>query len=412
MKQNSRVIVDIDVNDEVIIRPEPMTESEVKTLLTNLKENGCDTILVRMGCLGLLPYRTSLTYPMAFDSQYAREWGKDQPFISDLEKIIERNESWLERYAKVIEAYNPPEFFLKYGHELGLKVIFWIDLYDDGFPGFRSKFIDENPWCQWTAKDGKTYFKGLISYAWPEAREFRLKQANELLDLGADGIHCSTSAHSRHMLNVHEVDYYGYEQPVADEYLKRYGVDIRTADDFDREAWHDIKGEMMDKLYSDLAELCHGRGKEFWIGMQLGKYTHMCADPYNGGNAVVRYANHWKYLVDKGIADAFIIGDYEVVSFNKGDEYWQAKPDIVPDEGDDLFDWIAKEYKNYCNSKTMLYLFGEWLSHDPKELDNQLSVWAQRVTKHGFDGIDVHEALNVEEPEHLAAFKRFANKLA
>jgi hypothetical protein len=125
----------------------------------------------------------------------------------------------------------------------------------------------------------------------------------------------------------------------------------------------------------------------------------------------VRYANHWKYLVDKGIADAFIVGDFEVVSFNKGHEYWQAKKDIVLDEGDDLFDWIAKEYKIHCKSRTNLYLFSEWLSHNPKKLENQLNVWAQRVIKHKFDGIDVHEALNVEEPEHLAAFKRFADKL-
>lgn len=408
---DTRLIVDIDVNDEVIIRPDPMTEQDVKELLFNLKENGCDTILVRAGFLGLLPYRTKLSYPVGFDVEHARSWGKDQTFLPDLDKFIEQGRSWCERYAKVVETFNPPELFIRYGHELGLKMVVWIDLFDDGFPGYRSKFIEEHPWCQWIAKDGKTYFRGLISYAWPEARAFRVEQARELLDLGVDGIHCSTSAHCRHMRNAHEADFYGYEQPVVDEYLNRFGVDIRGTANFDHEAWHDIKGEMMDRLYTDLAGLCHDRGKEFWIGLQLGKYTNMCADPYDGDNVVARYANHWKTFVDERTADAFIIGDYEYASFGRSYKYWYAKPDVAPGDGEDIFDWIAHEYQAYCAGKTRLYLFGEWLPKDPEGLGKQFTAWAERVLRHNFDGIDIHEALNVEPRENLPVLKKLAERL-
>ena len=37
----------------------------------------------------------------------------------------------------------------------------------------------------------------------------------ELLELGADGIHCSTSAHCRHLPNTHEEDFYGYSRPTV-----------------------------------------------------------------------------------------------------------------------------------------------------------------------------------------------------
>ena len=235
-----------------------------------------------------------------------------------------------------------------------MKVILWLDIFDDGYSGYRSKFIDEHPNCQWAARDGKTYFQGLISYAWPESRAFRVEQARELLDLGADGIHCSTSAHCRHLANVQQSDFYGYEQPVVQEYQKQYGVDIRRQD-FDKEKWHSIKGDFMNRLYAELAQLCHTRGKELWIGLQLGDYTHLSADPYFSTNVVARYRNHWKQLVDRGIADVFIVGDYEICS-SAGHAYWKAKG-ITPPAGGDLLAWAAGHYAEYCRGKTKTVAF-------------------------------------------------------
>ena len=313
------------------------------------------------------------------------------------------------RYAKVIEAFNPPEVFIRAGHALGMKVIIWLDLFDDGYPGFHSKFIDEHPHCQWTARDGKTYFEGLISYAWPEARRFRVAQAKELLDLGADGIHCSTSAHCRHLPNLRQNDAYGFEKPVVDAFRKRHGVDIRTAETFDKEAWHAIKGEFMNQLYRDLARECHRRRKELWVGLQLGDTTHLAADPYFGENVVARYRNHWKQLVEERIADALIVGDYEICS-QPNHAYWHAKG-IAPEPGKDLFAWAAREYQETCRGKVRLYLFGEWLSGSRSALDARLAGWASRVLENGFDGIDVHEAMNFEAPGNMALLQRLCNRL-
>ena len=70
----------------------------------------------------------------------------------------------------------------------------------------------------------------------------------------------------------------------------------------------------MNRLYRELAAVCHQRKKELWVGLQLGEYTHMAADPYFGTNVVARYRNLWRGLVDERIADAFIVGDYELCS--------------------------------------------------------------------------------------------------
>jgi hypothetical protein len=287
-----------------------------------------------------------------------------------------------------------------------MKAVVWLDLCDDGFPGFHSKFLDEHPHCQWVGKDGKTYFKGLMDYSWPEARAFRVAQAAELLDLGADGIHCSTSAHCRHLPNTHETDFYGYSQPIVDAFKAKYGVDIRTTAEFDKNAWHDLKGEAMVQLYRELAKLCHGRGKELWIGLQIGRYTQFPVDPHFSTNVVARYTNHWKTLVDEKIADAFNVGDYEIMS-SPQHAYWTAKPDIQRQNGEDLFAWAAREYQPYCKGKTRLYLFSEWLS---KIADNT-RFFADMTCKYGFDGVDMHEAANFEDkPENMLLLRAIADR--
>jgi hypothetical protein len=404
------LIVDVDFNDEVYTRDHPITEAETEQLIRDLHANGAQTLLLRCGYLGYLPYRTKLSYPIGFDEDDARKGPNNATTVgNDLEAWIARRKQWNAMYAQVIEDFNPPEVFIRVGHELGMKVLMWLDVFDDGYPGYRSKFLTEHPECQWTGRDGRR-FQGVMSYAFPEARAFRVAQAKELLDLGADGIHCSTSCHSRHRPNVHEVDYYGYEEPIVDAFRTKYGVDILQDPDFSRRAWQVLKGEAMNELYRELGALCHARGKALWVGLQMGDYTTLSADPHFSDNAVVRYANNWRELVNEGIADAFIVGDYELCS-DPNNPYWRGKPDIRRHEGEDLFAWAAREYGDTCRGKTKLYLFSEWLPSQPEPLEARMAQWAPRVLDNGFDGIDVHEACNFEGPGCMAVLKRFAERL-
>jgi len=403
-QQAPELIVDIDVNDEVYIRKDhALTPEEIVELVDNLHKQGCTTIIVRAGYLGLLPYHTELSYPLKFDPDHA--WLHRFPMIKDINAHIKTDTALCERYAELLSKANPPKVFIDAAHERGMKAIIWLDIFDDFYPGFRSKFLEENPHCRWMSRDGKTPLQGLISYAFPEARAFRVEQARELLDFGADGIHCSTSSHQRHMPNVHTVDYYGYEQPVVHAYKARHGVDIRTRD-FDKEAWHDIKGEFMVQLYRDLGGLCHERGKELWIGLQLGRYTQFCSDPHFSTNAVARYANHWKTLVDEGIADAIIVGDYEQVSV-PGHSYWSIKTDIQLEEGEDLYQWAARTYQPYCKDKVRLFIFTEWLNSHPDKLEPRMRDFARWCVENGFDGVDVHEAMNFERETNWPILGKF-----
>ena len=402
------LIVDVDVNDEVWLRDHKMTEGDIKTLVGQLKTNGCQTLIVRCGCLGFLPYKTALSYPFGFDAKHARA-NPAPAIIPDMEAEIVQSTAWNKRYAEVIREINPPAAFIRAGHEQGMKVLAWIDIFDDGWPGYRSKFLDEHPYCQWVGKDGKTYFKGLTDYAWPEARAFRVKQAVELLDLGADGIHCSTSAHCRHLPNTREIDFYGYSQPIVEAFRKKYGVDIRTAKQFDNAAWQDLKGDAMVQLYRDLAKLCHGRGKELWIGMQLGatpssRRPTLATLPWPGTATTGRRwsANGWPTPLSLGITNPC-----PPPAINTGQE----RPTSAARVAKTCMPG-RREYQSYCKGKTRLYLFSEWMPGKPQELDARLHLWSDVTCKNGFDGIDMHEAWNFEcSPANMALLGSMAERL-
>ncbi len=166
----------------------------------------------------------------------------------------------------------------------------------------------------------------------------------------------------------------------------------------------------MVQLYRDLARVCHGRGKELWIGLHLGRYTQF-SSPYFSDLAVARYGNHWKTLVNERVADAFIVGDYEPMS-SPGIAYWKGKTDIHRRDGEDLYAWAAREYQSYCKGKTRLYLFSEWMPGKPQELDARLHFWSDVTGKNGFDGIDMHEAWNFEcNPANMALLGSMAKRL-
>jgi hypothetical protein len=152
--------------------------------------------------------------------------------------------------------------------------------------------------------------------------------------------------------------------------------------------------------------LCHGRGKQLWIGLPIGRYTQFAVDPHFSTNVVARFTNHWKRMVDERIADAFIVGDYEIMS-ETNHPYWTAKPDIQRQNGEDFFAWAAREYQPYCKGKTRLLLFSQWLS----KIEQNTRFFADVTCKYNFDGVDMHEAWNFEaQPGNMAFLAEMAER--
>lgn len=78
-----------------------------------------------------------------------------------------------------------------------------------------------------------------LSPSFPEVREWWLSWVKSCLEAGADGIELRVRNHH----NTFAWGEVGFEQPVREEFLKRYGIDIWETDDFDKVAWRRLRGE-------------------------------------------------------------------------------------------------------------------------------------------------------------------------
>jgi hypothetical protein len=103
-----------------------------------------------------------------------------------------------------------------------------------------------------------------MSPSFPETRRHWLDWLAAALDAGADGVEIRLGNHNQDFAWGE----YGFEQPVRDEFLKRYGVDIWTTDDFDRTAWRRLRGEGFTQFIHDARKLTHGRRKQFGLHME------------------------------------------------------------------------------------------------------------------------------------------------
>ncbi|MDB4614200.1 hypothetical protein OAH18_00780 [bacterium] len=354
------VVVTIDYFDSVYFRTIKKLDSGphyIEKLTKSLADNGVDTIVVRLSAGGLFEYDSPLSYPASsFDVTHVDEMRKQFSKVDGLadtaiEKYKTERVAAHKAFGKLIAEFDPRKAFVESGHKAGLKVIFWIDLFDDGYPGYRSKFIDENPHCVWTSNKGVRH-PAVISYAFEESREFRVAQTKELLSSGADGVYLSLSAHSRHFYFKDDPGEFGYEAPVADVYKQFTGKDLSNRATLDRSVWHHIKGELIRYLYSRIAKECHSRTRrrEVWIGVQLGKYTHITTEGNYTGPPRIAWENDWRKLIDQGIADALVLSDYEhpgLRNHPKATRYW-ANKNIPAASYDDIVRWAAADYIPYA----------------------------------------------------------------
>src|SRR5438132_14252827 len=73
-------------------------------------------------------------------------------------------------------------------------------------------------------------------------------------------------------------DEFGFNQPIVDEYKRRYGTDIRTQD-FDKHLWRYLRGECVTKFLQELKAALKPYGKK--LGMSLNPKEPNFPQPWN-----------------------------------------------------------------------------------------------------------------------------------
>jgi hypothetical protein len=144
-----------------------------------------------------------------------------------------------------------------------------VTIYETQFP-WMYKFARENPQYQLVDRKGQRHHYGVMEWAYPEARRYWTSLIQDIMSrYDVDGLYMDTRTEC---MAPDYADQFGFNQPVADEFRRRYGVDILTQD-FDLEAWRALRGEYFTLFLREISGIVHAKGKPLSLGTARGDYV-------------------------------------------------------------------------------------------------------------------------------------------
>lgn len=182
--------------------------------------------------------------------------------------------------AEILDRFDPLEEAVRLAAEYEMELLFYYRLFDDYYPGLEEDFFERRPDLYWQSRCGDFVLRGWPCYGHSEVRAHKMRLFQELLSYGPSGFMVELGrSHSFFATPHRAVNFFGYDAPIAQEYLRRYGVDIRAfnyaepvvnsegryqdvpyaysveyrgATKFDTEAWHWLKGEAVTGFLREL----------------------------------------------------------------------------------------------------------------------------------------------------------------
>lgn len=190
-------------------------------------------------------------------------------------------------------------------HARGMQAYLYVTMFDEGWPrslewrggyeGWQSYHILRHPDHQLVDRSGQEVLHGVICYAYPEVRRYKLDALEWLLErYDWDGVFYCTRSQSR---PARHADQFGFNDPVVREYRARYGIDIR-ASDFDVEQWRRLHGEYLTTFFREVKDLLSERGLTLAVGIPRASYL---------GPPIGNIHLDWPTWVREGIVDKLVI---------------------------------------------------------------------------------------------------------
>jgi HEAT repeat protein len=184
------------------------------------------------------------------------------------------------------------------------------------FPyAFEDRLRREHPEYIPVDRWGERVAPGPVEFCYPEVRRSLVDRFVYHVDhYGYDGIAFYTYIEN---MGLRYPEEFGFNEPVVQEFKRRYGVDIRT-EPFDKEAWARLRGEYVTEFLRELHNTLATKGKK--LGMALrGDWPHLAGEwiPDVGllpGLGMVHL--DWETWVKEGILDG-VIGWYWKPDQNK-----------------------------------------------------------------------------------------------
>ncbi len=372
--------LNVDYYDLVLRGGEPGTpefydERRIEALLRRCREEGIQRILWRLSVCGKEAYWTKVRTPF--------DWAEPRELNAKMTAVMQR--------------FDPLAVASELAPRYGLRLYPWITLMDDYYSNnLESGFVASHPRYQFESRDGSRHFRGTLCYNYPEVRAHRLAQLSEIVDrYRIDGFYLCLRSHAGECEPSYLPDSFGYNDPVVEEFLRRYGVEIRR-EPFDFRKWYEILGEGLTQFLRDVRAALGPR-----VPLALGVMRHplMVRHVYPRVKMVV----DWPRWVAEGLID-------ELVTFAGEDLLGPDRPDmyglydIDPVWVDEAPEYYAAVHRaGLCHSVwfRLSDWFGVWpdppVAGAPRTKPGRvIAETVRRLDALGFDDVYLHEAENVE----------------
>jgi len=200
-------------------------------------------------------------------------------------------------------------------NSFGMKAYLYVSLFDEGWPlppkkireasyhnvmhfqhiSWQSSFSREHPQHAVVDRSAEQRQWGVLCLAYPEVRNRLCNRFIYLLrHTEFDGLFICLRSQSR---PADFADQYGFNEPVRQDYLTRYGRDI-CEEDFNLQAWRDLLGEYLTTFLTELRQALRDVGVRLAVGVARGD---VLGPPL--GNTTLQ----WRDWAKKELVDELII---------------------------------------------------------------------------------------------------------
>ena len=200
-------------------------------------------------------------------------------------------------------------------HQAGLKAYLYVWIFDEGWAlppkkirevsyhnamhghhvSWQSAFSRDHPEYTVVDRSGSSRQWGVLSLAYPEVRAHLCERFRQFLaGHEFDGLFVCLRSQSR---PADFADQYGFNDPVLQDYLARYGSDI-CREDFELQAMRDLLGEYLSLFLAELRESLRPLGTKLAVGAPRGD---VLGPPF--GNTTLQ----WPEWIQQGLVDELVI---------------------------------------------------------------------------------------------------------
>ncbi len=148
------------------------------------------------------------------------------------------------------------------------------------------------------ARGRNAYYSGGLCEAYPEVQDYWLDWIGECLAAGVDGLDIRISNHSTWS---DYMDLYGFNEPVAAEYERRYGVNPNH-EPYDTQLLADLRGDFYDQFLTKAKQKLSAAGKKLQLHIEVESFRPDAA-PMRVRTRPGNTTFHWRRWIDSGLAD-------------------------------------------------------------------------------------------------------------